>query len=57
MFVRKCDFCNEEIKDPICVSMGVEFRFDLCNFCATPILDYFKECRVLDENNKKIEEN
>ena len=55
MRVHKCDFCNEEVKRPIYVSMGLEFDFELCNYCATPILDYLRECEAIDENNKKIE--
>jgi len=55
MFVQKCDFCKEEIKDPISVKMGFNFSFDLCNYCATPILDYLKECEAIDDNNKEID--
>jgi len=56
MLAHKCDFCNEEIKKPIAIRMGLEWDFELCNFCATPILDYLKECEVIDENNKEIKE-
>ena len=56
MFVRKCDLCHEEIEQPISVDMSLKFRFDLCNYCATPILDYLRECEAIDENNDKIKE-
>lgn len=55
MRVHKCDFCNEEIEKPLYISMGINFSFELCNYCATPILDYLKECEAIDENNKEVE--
>jgi len=56
MRVDKCDLCGEEINEPFSVSMSYRFRFDLCAYCATPILDYLKECEMIDEKNNKIKE-
>ena len=56
MLLQKCDLCGEEIKEPLSIHMTYKFRFDLCNYCATPILDYLKECEVIDEKNEKIKE-
>jgi hypothetical protein len=55
MNVHKCDFCSEETEKFVYVSMGLDFRFELCNYCATPILDYLRECEAINEDNKKIE--
>ena len=58
MAITKCDLCKKEIKDREKYIL-VRFAYnhtDLCDKCASPISKFLQKHKIIDKNNKKIEE-
>ncbi|HLD38514.1 MAG: hypothetical protein A3G45_00985 [Candidatus Staskawiczbacteria bacterium RIFCSPLOWO2_12_FULL_37_15] len=56
MFVRKCDLCEKEVKDPVVASAGFlsGAKLELCDDCGEPILKFLRKNKIIDKNNKEI---
>lgn len=54
MNVRKCDICNEIIKDdPVIAGVGL-FRYkEFCSSCGKPILGFLKKHKFITKDNKR----
>jgi len=59
MDIKKCDFCDKEIKD-LKSYITVKFAYkwtELCENCGDPVLKFLKKNKIIDRNNKLIKES
>jgi len=61
MNVKKCDFCEKELKDSQHVGAGVGYFLrpdvELCLECGKPILIFLRKHKIIDKNNEKVKES
>ncbi|MCX6723547.1 MAG: hypothetical protein NT155_00020 [Candidatus Staskawiczbacteria bacterium] len=60
MDIKKCDFCKKEIfESPVTAGRGffTGIRVELCDDCGEPILKFLRKHKLIDKNNKRIEES
>ena len=58
MDIKKCDFCNKEIKDhKNYITVRFAFKWtELCENCGEPVLKFLKKNKIIDKNNNLIKE-
>ena len=53
MNVKKCDICNEIIKDdPVKAGLGFLGTKDFCLKCGKPIIDFLKKHKFISNKEK-----
>jgi len=58
MNIKKCDFCEKELKDSKHVGAGIGLflrpDLELCFKCGEPILKFLRKYKIIDKDNNKI---
>ncbi len=54
MFITKCDICEKEIdhRNKVDVRFAWTEKADLCESCATPILNFLKKNKLFKEKKE-----
>lgn len=59
MNVKKCDLCKKKISGhPVTAGIGhLSVGVELCDDCGIPILKFLRKHKIIDKNDKAIEES